>query len=151
MKQHRSPGLKMNFGQLSDLSLDELTSRLGTVSAEIDEHGVRQLAELLETRAGDTYTRYEIPKLISRRLLQAGEPGVRALAAVLPRAPGAIYPDSILQALWFAAHGQLPPTLLTHEEDLPPVLNRPIPPNQGSSFSIDSRSGSRGHRISGSF
>lgn len=54
-----------------------------------------------------TYEKHIVPRLAARALLRRVPRGVSELVAALPQAPGAIYPNAIIEAIWFAAKGQL--------------------------------------------
>lgn len=86
---------------------------------------VKKLTEALEVRDGGTYEKHLIPYLAARALVAKGREGIQALADVLPRAPGSIYPTAILATLWHASEGKFADSAFGIEEQYP-VFTKPI-------------------------
>lgn len=96
--------------------------------AELTNSGaISDLQDFLLIRDDHTFDKRAVPRLICRGLLQFGKDGVKAMIDTLPDSPGSIYPIAIIEALWFAARGKLPPTTkLPHMLPLPtPLCNPP--------------------------
>jgi Domain of unknown function (DUF4263) len=87
----------------------ELAAQLAMLANDPDEASIEYLCEFLKYRDDNTYGKQLTPRLVCRALLQKGVKGVQALVNVLPEAPGAIYPQTIVEALWYASRGQLLP------------------------------------------
>jgi hypothetical protein len=72
-----------------------------------DDDALEELRRLLRVRDDGTFEKHIVPRLAARALLRRGPRGVAELVAALPEAPGAIYPNAIIGAIWFAVKGQL--------------------------------------------
>jgi len=106
-------------------SLTDVARELARLSESCTEENRSVLKSLLSFRAGDTYSKHEIPRLISRALVQCGPAGIRALSEALPEAPGSIYPGAIVSTIFYASEGKLFPTFGWAGE-LPASLDRPL-------------------------
>jgi hypothetical protein len=79
----------------------------------------------LEVRDNGTYDKHVIPYLACRALIYKGVRGIEAMAEVLPRVPGFIYPMAILSSLWQASEGEHSrSTFETSEQSA--ILQQPI-------------------------
>lgn len=103
----------------------QLVSNFEQLALDPSDEAHQRLVSALETRDNGTYEKHIVPCLASSALLYKGTIGVEALAQILPRAPGFIYPLAILSALWRASEGQhLQPPFITLPTDSP--LSRTI-------------------------
>ena len=83
-----------------------------------------RLREYLRHRDAGTYEKHIIPRLACKALLQHGPSGVREMVRALSEAPGVIYPNAIIEALWFAAKGEFGADMDGAAEST--VLHRPL-------------------------
>jgi hypothetical protein len=79
----------------------------GDLARRRDDDALNKLRRALRERDDHTYAKHVTPRLAARALLRRGPQGVTELLAALPEAPGAIHPNAIIEALWFAARGEL--------------------------------------------
>src|ERR1051325_10178904 len=91
---------------LEKSSYDEIVETLASLSASSDPSSVEQLQEFLKVRDGHTFSKHTTPRIVCLSLLQKGLPGIKSLVAAFPDAPGASYPRSIIEALWYASEGR---------------------------------------------
>jgi hypothetical protein len=112
---------------LEKKSYDELVETLALLSASSDPSSVGQLQKFLKVRDNDTYRKHITPRIVCLALLQKGLPGIKALVAAFPDAPGASYPRSIIEALWYASEGRLSRHYSIEGVALIPPLNSPVP------------------------
>lgn len=84
-----------------------LAASFESMALDASDGSIARLAALLRERDPGTYEKHIVPRLACRALLHHGTRGVSEIAQALPEAPGAIYPKCIIEALWFAAKGQL--------------------------------------------
>jgi hypothetical protein len=79
----------------------------GELARRGDDDALNELRRHLRVRDDGTYEKHIVPILTARALLRWGPQGVAELVAALPEAPGTIYPNAIIETIWFAAKGQL--------------------------------------------
>jgi hypothetical protein len=85
---------------------DGMARYFGELARRGDDDALGELRQLLRVRDAGTYDKHIVPRLTARALLRRGQQGVAELMAALPVAPGTIYPNVIIEAIWFAARGQ---------------------------------------------
>ena len=112
---------------LEKCSYGEIVETLASLSASSDPSSVEQLHEFLKVRDGDTFSKFTTPRIVCLALLQKGLPGIKALVAAFPDAPGASYPRSIIEALWYASEGRFSRHYTIEGVKLIPPLNSPLP------------------------
>ena len=99
----------VNVRRLVDLApIEQLLEVLAGLATSSAKSATEKLKEFLSYRCSDTILKHALPRLACIALLHRGPAGVQALVDVLPFAPGAIYPTSILEALWLASKGKVP-------------------------------------------
>lgn len=86
---------------------DRMAAYFADLADRSNSDALEELRRLLRVRDDGTYDKHIIPRLAARALLRRGPSGVAELVAALLEAPGAIYPTAIIEAIWFAAKGQL--------------------------------------------
>lgn len=86
---------------------------------------VEKLKQFLSVRDDGTYEKHIIPYLACHALIYKGIPGVEAMAEVLPKAPGHIYPMAILSSLLQASEGHHAKALFETVETSP-ILHKVI-------------------------
>jgi hypothetical protein len=95
------------------------------------ESSIEDIGEALRYRDSHTYGKHVVPRLACRAMLQKGVRGVNELVALLPHAPGSIYPTTIEEALWYASRCELSPDGLVQfvgidPESIPQSLQRQL-------------------------
>ena len=101
------------LNELVEGPLENLSQEIVKLTNPLSDENLATLAKLLTFRAGGTYNKHAVPYLVCLGILRYGTRGIRTLVAALQTAPGAIYPTTILAALFYAADGQLSPAKLT--------------------------------------
>lgn len=86
---------------------DRVAAEFESLALDSSESSIARLATVLREKDPGTYDKHILPRLACRALLHHGERGVNEMVEALPDAPGAIYPKCIIEALWFAAKGEL--------------------------------------------
>lgn len=108
---------------------DELCSgnrqSIRPVGEELLARSNDELKQVLEVRDGGTHEKHLIPYLACRALIYKGVAGIEALAEILPRAPGHIYPMAILSSLWRASEGEFASSAFGIEAEIE-IFNEPI-------------------------
>jgi hypothetical protein len=111
---------------LKSAPYDEIVNTLAQLSESPDPSSINQLREFLKHRDPFTFTKFLTPRIVCLALVQKGPRGVRALVQTFPSAPGAAYPRSIVEALWFASERRIPSFSMPSIAKLPPFLTSPI-------------------------
>lgn len=106
-------------------SANEISETINDLAVSEDTNSIFELKKFLLTKDHDTYGKQEIPRLASRALLQKGPRGAEILFNTIKEAPGSIYPTSIIETLWFSAHGIYSPYV--YLMPLPEELKKPLP------------------------
>lgn len=103
----------------------EIRDKLAALAASPDPASIGTLQEFLVHKDSHTFDKHVVPRLACMALLQKGAVGVRALAEILPKAPGSIYPTCILEALWGASLDDLTSSvsMTMHMPPVPPLVN----------------------------
>src|SRR6266568_2243258 len=112
---------------LTRASGSEIIDALTALANSDNLQALDGLRAFLLVRDDHTYMKHAVPRLASLAALQHGEAGVRLLVEALPMAPGMIYPTAILESLWHASKGQVPPTHFFDVLPPPPALTKPLP------------------------
>jgi hypothetical protein len=105
--------------------LQQLEKEYEKLAKDGSPDSVVQLKKALEVHDGGTFEKHIIPYIACRALIYKGVAGIKALAEVLPVAPGFIYPIAILASLWRASEGKHA-TASFEEFSKNSVLNQPI-------------------------
>ncbi len=79
------------------------------------DESLRTLDSLLLTKCSHTYLKHAIPKYVARVFLAWKEDGLRRLVGLLKRAPGHIYPLSILLTIYYASQKRYCPLFFIDE------------------------------------
>jgi hypothetical protein len=114
---------------LEDASAEEIVNTIADLASRQEESALADLRKLLRFDlrfSGDELV--AVSRLATRALLQKGKLGVEILSeAVLgvPIGENRIDVPVILEGLWHAAHGQLPPKGIQVNVDLVPPLDQP--------------------------
>lgn len=113
----------------AEASIGEIVNTIAYLASSQEESALADLRKLLRFNlhfSGDEVV--AVSRLATRALLQKGKPGVEILSnAVLsgPSSENQFDAPAILEGLWHAAHGQLPPKGIQLNVDLVPPLDRP--------------------------
>src|SRR5579872_4677726 len=110
-------------------SFEEIVEKIADLAKDRSETATTDLSGFLLVKDQNTYDKFSIPALACRGVLDRGRDGVRLLAALIDKAEGRILPATIVESLWFAAHGELDPiTGMRQGVQLPSVLQaKPTP------------------------
>lgn len=112
----------------------DYAAAMGAYFAELanrrDDDALEELRRLLRVRDDGTFEKHIVPRFAARALLRRGPRGVAELVAALPEAPGMIYPNAIIEAIWFAAKGQLGMDFVRVAGDSPELT---VPPDDDTS------------------
>jgi hypothetical protein len=111
---------------LANEPYDNVVRTLASLSASADPSSIEQLKEFLKIRDDDLMGKHITPRVVCSALLHKGPSGIEALVAVLPDAPGAIYPQSIIETIWNASEGRIPKSSFVGEMSLVPPLDSPL-------------------------
>lgn len=112
-----------------EASTEEIVNRIADLASSQEESALTDLRKLLKSglhSSGDDF--FAVSRLATRALLQKGKPGVEILSSAALDAPigeNRLDVPAILEGLWHAAHGQLPPKGLQLNVYLVPPLDRP--------------------------
>jgi hypothetical protein len=112
-----------------EASTEEIVNKIADLASSQEEWALTDLRRLLRSGlhfSGDDF--FAVSRLATRALLQKGKPGVEILSSAALDAPiGGHLLDipAILEGLWYAARGQLPPKGMQLNVDLAPPLDRP--------------------------
>lgn len=112
-----------------EASIGEIVNKIAYLASSKEESALGDLRKLLRFNlhfAGNEVV--AVSRLATRALLQKGKPGVEILSGALlsgPTSENRFEAPAILEGLWHAAHGQLPPKGIQLNVDLIPPLDRP--------------------------
>jgi hypothetical protein len=90
-------------------SFEEIVDKIADLAKDRSEPATSDLSGFLLVKDGNTYDNFSIPALTCRGFLDRGPDGVRLIASLIEKADGRILPATIVENLWFAAHGELGP------------------------------------------
>lgn len=105
--------------------VQEIADRFVQLAKNSSPEAIDELKQALEVRDGGTHEKHLIPYLACRALIYKGVAGIEALAEILPRAPGHIYPMAILSSLWRAGEGEFASSAFGIETEIE-IFNEPI-------------------------
>ena len=105
--------------------VEKIAQDFARLAEDSSAESIQKLKAALEVRDSGTYEKHLIPYLACRALISKGVVGVDALAELLPRAPGHIYPMAILASLWRASEGEFAASAFRVENTVE-VFNRPL-------------------------
>lgn len=90
-------------------SFEAIVEKIAELAHDPSEAAIADLSGFLLVRDGHTYDKFSTPALACRGFLGRGPEGVQILASLIEKADGRILPATIVQSLWYAAHGELDP------------------------------------------
>lgn len=112
-----------------EASIEEVVKKLADLASSQEESALADLRKLLTVNMHFSGTDFVVvSRLATRALLQKGKPGVEILSSSVLSGPigeNRLDVPAILEGLWHAAHGQLPPKGIQLKVDLVPPLDRP--------------------------
>lgn len=112
---------------VNSASSNEIARRLGQLAQAENDGALKEIQEFLVHRDDDTYGKHITPRIAARALLQKGTAGVEMLLSTISKAPGAIYPQAIIEALWYASRGEYASIPMFEASSLPQVLRSDLP------------------------
>lgn len=110
-------------------SFDAIVEKIAILAQEQSESATADLSGFLLVKDGNTYDKFTTPAIACRGFLSRGPEGVQILASLIEKADGRILPATIVECLWYAAHGELDPiSEMRHGLELPDHLQaKPTP------------------------
>lgn len=104
---------------------EEMAMKIADLASSNEESTINFLRDLLLVNNDDTFSKHIVPRLACRGLIQKGPRGIEAMVSAIPQAPRLTYSTSIIEALWYTAQGEQPPTTTLNDISLLPPLNEP--------------------------
>lgn len=102
----------------------EIVDKIAHLSNDRSEAATQDLSGFLLVKDRNTVDKFTIPALACRGFLDRGPDGVRIMASLLHKSDGVILPATIVECLWYAAHGHLAPISEMRPSVLPGILER---------------------------
>lgn len=112
--------------ELDDLPYEDLIARLASLAESSAPTSLDDLCRFLIERDRNTFTKFDTPRVVCLALLQKGKDGVARMIAALPEMRGVFYSQCVIEALWYAAEGQIIPESVMYSARLVPPLNAPL-------------------------
>lgn len=103
----------------------EIAKKIAELATSTEQGSIDILADFLIYRDRGTYDKHVIPQLASRALLCRGPVGVSKLLEIFDIIDGSIYPQAIIESLWYASHGRYPKLNFDFYTVYPP-LDQPL-------------------------
>lgn len=113
---------------LEEKSLEDLFKFINHLVEHPTPENIQTLRGLLLVRDKSTFDKHTIPKYVARMFLALGENGLQELATLFKKAPGSIYPTSILATLFSASRKEYCDLMLFQSvrDDISQVIKEPI-------------------------